>query len=77
MSQPDLACQVVSTIRLPGRYRRAAGTSTPHGFSRKLPAARSKIAANTLGESGRGAHIHSTAPLGAMRHDVSQSDKKA
>jgi hypothetical protein len=35
------------------------------------------MAAKTDGESGRGAHIHSTAPLGAIRHVVSQSDKKA
>jgi hypothetical protein len=29
------------------------------------------------GESGRGTHIHSTAPLGAMRQVLSQSDRKA
>jgi hypothetical protein len=35
------------------------------------------MAAKTLGESGRGTHIHSTAPLGAIKQELSQSDKKA
>jgi hypothetical protein len=64
-------------MRLPGRYLRAAGTISSYGPIRKLPALRSRIEPNTLGESGRGMHIHSTAPLGAMRAFVSQSDKNA
>src|SRR3989441_5532559 len=48
---------------------------TPLGANRKLPAARSRMAANTLGASGRGRHIHSTRPLGAIRQLTSQSDR--
>src|SRR5712664_2004816 len=50
---------------------------TPLGANRKAPAARSRIAANTLGLSGRGRHIHSTRPLGAMSALTSQSERKA
>jgi len=32
---------------------------------------------NTLGESSRGTHIHSTARDGAIKQFVSQSDRKA
>src|SRR6266550_2959338 len=35
------------------------------------------MAAKTLGLSGRGRHIHSTRPLGAIRQLTSQSDRKA
>ena len=70
-------CQVVSTIRLPGRYRRAAGTTSSYGPIRKAPAPRSSSALKTLGESGRGRHIHSTAPLGATRQLTSQSERNA
>src|SRR5579875_2920649 len=42
-----------------------------------MPASRSSIAPNTLGESTRGRHIHSTAPEGATSATVSQSDRKA
>src|SRR4051794_8960028 len=44
---------------------------------RKVPASRSSMAPNTLGPSKRGRHIHSTAPLGATRAQVSQSDRNA
>src|SRR6478735_10036693 len=44
---------------------------------RKAPALRSNSALKTLGESGRGTHIHSTAPLGATRQLDSQSDRNA
>src|SRR5581483_1214013 len=54
-----------------------AGTLTPAGPNRKLPAARSRIAAKTLGPSGRGRHIHSTRPLGAIRQLASQSERNA
>src|SRR5438270_11542185 len=47
------------------------------GPSRNPPAARSRIEANTLGESIRGRQSHSTLPLGATRAVVSQSDRKA
>ena len=77
MSQPVRVCQVVSTIKLPGRYRRAAGTISSYGPSRNEPALRSRMALNTDGESGRGMHIHSTAPLGAIRQVFSQSERKA
>ena len=77
MSHPVSVCQVVSTISPPGRYRRAAGTLTPYGPTRKWPALRSSIAPKTLGESGRGRHIHSTEPLRAIRHTVSQSERNA
>jgi hypothetical protein len=33
--------------------------------------------ANTLGLSGRGRHIHSTRPEGAIRQLASQSERKA
>ena len=77
ITQPVWVCQVVSRIRLPGRYRRAAGTDTPYGPSRKWPAPRSRIAPNTLGESGRGTHNHSTAPAEEIRQVFSQSDRNA
>src|SRR5258708_6501655 len=77
MSRPVRVRQVVSRTSVPGRYRRPAGTITPLGANRKAPAARSRMAANTLGLSGRGRHIHSTRPLGAMRALTSQSDRKA
>jgi hypothetical protein len=35
------------------------------------------MAANTLGLSGRGKHIHSTRPLGATRQLTSQSERNA
>jgi hypothetical protein len=41
-----------------------------------VPASRSRIEPKTLGESMRGRHIHSTAPLGATSAVVSQSDRK-
>lgn len=77
MIQPVSVCQVVSTIRLPGRYRRSTGTLTPYGARRKWPALRSSTAPKTLGESGRGTHIHSTEPLRAIRQFVSVSDRNA
>jgi hypothetical protein len=49
----------------------------PLGPNRKLPAARSRMAAKTLGASGLGRHIHSTRPLGAMSALTSQSERKA
>src|SRR5207253_8490170 len=45
--------------------------------NRKFPAARSRTEANTLGLSGRGTHIHSTLPLGAIRQLASQSERNA
>ena len=42
-----------------------------------MPASRSSIAPNTLGESTRGRHSHSTFPLGATSATVSQSDRNA
>ncbi|BDH58274.1 hypothetical protein MTP03_32130 [Tsukamurella sp. PLM1] len=77
MSQPVEVCHVVSSMRLPGRYRRSTGTSTPYGARRNDPAPRSRIAPNTLGESGRGMHIHSTVPSRAIRHVFSQSERNA
>src|SRR5258707_12852750 len=50
---------------------------TPLGANRKAPDARSRMAAKTLGLSGRGRHIHSTRPLGAMRALTSQSERNA
>src|SRR5207247_8660934 len=47
------------------------------GLNRKLPAARSSMAPNTLRPSGRGRHIHSTRPLGAIRQLTSQSERNA
>ena len=76
MIQPPRVSQLVSRIIVPGRYRRAAGTCTPAGPSRNMPASRSSSAPNTLGESIRGRHIHSTLPLGATSAVVSQSDRK-
>jgi hypothetical protein len=75
-SHPVGVAQLVSSTIVPGRYRRAAGTLTPSGPSRKPPAERSRIDPNTLGESIRGRHSHSTFPLGAIRAVVSQSDRK-
>src|ERR1044072_5981374 len=76
-TQPPRARQVVSSTSVPGRERRPAGTITPVGPNRKLPAARSRTEANTLRPSGRGEHSHSTLPLGATRALVSQSDRNA
>ena len=39
MTQPVWVCQVVSRMRLPGRYRRAAGTETPYGPEPEVPGA--------------------------------------
>ena len=47
------------------------------GPNRNVPADRSSSAANTLGESGRGRHSHSTAPSGATRQLCSQLDNNA
>src|SRR5687768_16422805 len=77
MIQPLSDPQLVSSTIVPGRYRRAAGTSTSAGPKRKPPASRSRIAANTLGASNRGRHNHSTFPLGATSAVTSQSDRKA
>ncbi len=77
ITQPMRVSQLVSTTMVPGTYRRPAGTITSAGPRRKPPASRSRIAANRLGESMRGAHIHSTLPLGAIRAVVSQSDRYA
>ena len=48
---------------------------TSAGPSRNDPAARSRLAAKTLGLSIRGRHIHSAAPSAAISADTSQSDK--
>ena len=76
MIQPPRVPQLVSSTIVPGRYRRAAGTSTSAGPSRNEPASRSSTAPNTLAESIRGRHIHSMLPLGATSAVVSQSDRK-
>src|SRR3954447_13475033 len=49
---------------------------TSSGPMRKLPALRSSSEPNTLGESKRGMHNHSTLPVGAMSAAVSQSERK-
>src|SRR6516164_7666790 len=72
---PVGVCQVVSSTIVPGTYLRSCGTWVLLGPNRKVPAARSSSAPNTLGESGRGRHSHSTAPLGATRQLCSQLDK--
>src|SRR5437870_12036313 len=77
MIQPPGAPQLVSSTIVPGRYLRAAGTATPSGPSRNIPASRSRIAPNTLGESKRGRHSHSTLPLGATSAQVAQSERQA
>jgi hypothetical protein len=41
-----------------------------------MPASRSRIAPNTLGESKRGRQSHSTLPPGATRAQVAQSERK-
>src|SRR5713101_4509391 len=77
MISPPGAPQLVSSTIVPGRYRRAAGTATPSGPSRNMPAPRSRMAPNTLGESNRGRHSHATFPLGATSAHVWQADKNA
>src|SRR3982075_297469 len=77
ISHPVRVLHVVSSTSVPGRWRPPAGTPTPLGANRKLPAPRSRMAAKTLGLSGRGRHIHSTLPLGAISALISQSDRKA
>ncbi len=77
ITQPVGVCQVVSSTLVPGTYRRWLGTSMPLGPKRKFPAARSSSAPNTLGESGRGRHSHSTEPSGATSVLISQSDRNA
>src|SRR5437879_9928916 len=76
MIQPVVVPQLVSSTIVPGRYRRAAGTVTSSGPKRKAPALRSRSEPNTLGESKRGKHNHSTFPDGAISADVSQSERK-
>jgi len=51
-----------------------SGTWALLGPNRNKPAERSSSAANTLGESGRGRHSHSTDPSGATRQLCSQLD---
>ena len=77
ITQPVLVPQLVSSTIVPGRYRRATGTSTPSGANRKKPAPRSRTAPKRLGESKRGRHIHSMFPFGATSAPVVQSDRKA
>jgi hypothetical protein len=76
-SHPVAVDHVVSSTNVPGTYRRWDGTLVCTGPTRKNPADRSSRVAKTLAESGRGKHNHSTAPSGAMRAVVVQSDKKA
>src|SRR5688572_28873096 len=64
VSQPDGVCQLVSTISVPGTYRRECGTDAFEGPNRNDPADRSNSAPKTLGESGRGKQSHSNAPSG-------------
>ena len=54
---------------------RGAGMFRLGPFGINHPASRSSSAPNTLGQSIRGRHIHSTAPLGATRAVTSQSDR--
>ena len=77
MIQPEPVPQLVSSTIVPGQVaprRRDLDRVRPEP---ELPASRSSIAPNTLGESTRGRHIHSTAPLGATSATVSQSDRNA
>src|SRR5262249_49761832 len=74
-THPPRVPQLVSSTIVPGRYRRPAGTSTPSGPSRNIPASRSRTAPKTLGESNRGRHSHSTDPFGATSAQVSQSER--
>ena len=68
--------------RLPGGFQhhrprhvsRCRGTQALLGPNLNEPAARSSSAPNTLGESGRGRHSHSTEPSGATRQHCSQFD---
>ena len=71
---PVGVCQVVSSTIVPGTYRRCCGTWVLLGPNLNMPADRSSSAANTLGESGRGRHSHSTDPSGATRQLCSQFD---
>src|SRR6478735_3864088 len=75
MIQPVGVPQLVSTIIVPGTYRREAGTMTSDGPKRKPPASRSSIEPKTLGESNRGRQSHSTFPLGATRAATSPSER--
>ena len=76
MIHPVVVPQLVSSTMVPGRYLRAAGTVTSSGPTRNPPASRSRMAANTLGESSLGRHSHSRLPLGATSAVVSQSERK-
>ena len=49
----------------------------PNGPNRNTPEARSSRLPKTEGESNRGTHSQSTAPSGAIRLPVWQSDRKA
>jgi hypothetical protein len=71
---PVGVCHVVSSTIVPGTYLRCCGTWALLGPNLNVPAARSSSAANTLGESGRGRHSHSTDPSGATRQLCSQLD---
>ncbi len=77
LTHPCGVIHVVSITFVPGKYRRPAGTYTPYGPTLKRPAPRSSIAANTLGESKWGRHIHSTDPSEATSAPVWQSDRNA
>src|SRR5271169_4217553 len=72
---PVGVCQVVSSTIVPGTYLRCCGTWALPGPNLNEPAARSSSAANTLRESGRGRHNHSTDPSGATRQLCSQLDR--
>src|ERR1700730_17743134 len=75
--QPVCVRRVASSTNVPGRWRRPAATVKPVGPSRKLPAARSRIAPKTLRPSGRGRQSHSILPAGETRAFTSQSERNA
>ena len=74
--QPVAVIQLVSSTFVPGTYRRATGARRLRGPRRKAPAPRSSSAPNTLGESKRGRHSHSTVPSDATSAPVWQSERK-
>ncbi len=77
ITQPIRVSQLVSSTIVPGCSAGRRVRSTSAGPTRKLPASRSRIDPNTLGESIRGRHIHSTFPFGAISAVVTQSDRNA
>jgi hypothetical protein len=77
VTQPVGVFHTAEMVLLPGSYCRDAGTLSPNGPIRNIPAPRSRRDPNTLGESNRGTHSQSTEPSGAISAPVWQFERNA